>query len=220
MNILIVDDHSIVRAGLKRLLSGEPDMEAQEAASGNEALIAFRHHRPDLVILDLNLPGISGLEVITRLKVANPEARILVLSMHDDHVRVTRALQAGASGYLSKNAPPDELLEAIRRVATGLTYVEHDIAQALAFSKLQSSLDPLGHLSARDLEILHLLAQGSSLAQIADAAGISYKTAANNCSQLKAKLGVASTADLIRVAVQYDPVEIDGPKPATAVHRR
>jgi two-component system, NarL family, invasion response regulator UvrY len=214
MKILIVDDHPIVRAGLKRLLSGEADMEAQEAASGNEALIAFRQHRPDLVILDLNLPGISGLEVITRLKVVNPGARILVLSMHDDYVHVTRALQAGAAGYLSKNAPPNELLEAIRRVGAGLNYVEHEIAQALVFSKLQNPSDPLRHLSSRDLEILHLLAQGRGLAQIADAVGISYKTAANNCSQLKAKLGVASTADLIRIAIQFGPVDDDGPNPA------
>jgi DNA-binding NarL/FixJ family response regulator len=202
MKILVVDDHPIVRAGLRRLLAAEPDTEVREAASGKEALVAFREHRPDLVILDLNLPGVSGLEVIARLRVADPAAHILVLTMHDDHVHVTRALQAGAAGYLSKNAPPDELLEAISRVARGLTYVEHDIAEALVFSNLRDPLHPLRDLSPRDLEILHLLAQGRNLAQIADAVGVSYKTVANNCTQLKTKLGAPNTADLIRVAIQ------------------
>jgi DNA-binding NarL/FixJ family response regulator len=210
MKILIVDDHPIVRAGLRRLLAAESETEVREAASGKEGLSAFRDQRPDVVILDLGLPGISGLEVISRLKAADPAARVLVLSMHDDHVHVTRALQAGAVGYLSKNAPPGELLEAIRRVAGGLTYIEHDIAEALVFSNLQNRSDPVGELSARDLEILHLLAQGRSLTQIADAIGISYKTAANNCSQLKSKLGAPSTADLIRIAIQRDLIDRDG----------
>ncbi|HEX3415770.1 MAG TPA: response regulator transcription factor, partial [Stellaceae bacterium] len=115
MKILIVDDHPIVRAGLRRLLAAEPTAEIGEAASGKEALSAFRGGRPDLVILDLNLPDIGGLEVIVRLKIIDPEARILVFSMHDDHIHVTRALQAGAAGYVSKTIPPEELLEAIRR---------------------------------------------------------------------------------------------------------
>lgn len=219
MKILILDDHPIVRVGLRRLLAAEPETEVREAASGKEALSAFRDHRPDVVILDLNLPGISGLEVIARAKAADPAARILVLSMHDDHVHVTRALQAGAAGYLSKNAPPDELVEAIKRVAGGLTYVEHDIAEALVFSNLRNPSDPLGDLSPRDLEILHLLAQGKSLAQIADAVGISYKTAANNCSQLKSKLGAPNTADLIRIAIQCGAIGRDGPNRARSVDR-
>src|SRR5260370_9622130 len=124
--VLIVDDHPIVRAGLRRLLAAESEMQVCEAASGMEAVRVFREGRPALVILDLNMRGIGGLEVIARLKTANPGARILVLSMHDDAIHVTRALQAGSAGYVSKGAPPDELLEAIRRVAAGRTYIEHD----------------------------------------------------------------------------------------------
>jgi DNA-binding NarL/FixJ family response regulator len=175
----------------------------REATSGKEALLAFRRQRPDVVILDLNLPDIGGLEIIGRLKTADPEARILVLSMHDDRIHVTRALQAGAAGYVSKTIPPAELLEAIRRVAGGRTYVEREIAEELVFSNIQNPLDPLEDLSSRDLEILRLLTQGRRLVQIAEALGISYKTAANNCSQIKTKLRVATTADLIRIAIEH-----------------
>ena len=202
MRVLIVEDHPIVRNGLRRLLAAEGELEIREAANGKEALSVFREQRPGLVILDLNLPGISGLEVIARLKSADPNARILVLSMHDDEIHVTRALHAGAAGYVSKNAPPDEILEAIRRVAAGHTYLEHEIAEELAFSSVRTSWHPLKDLSSRDLEVLRLLAKGCTLPQIADTVGISYKTAANNCSQIKAKLGAATTADLVRLAIQ------------------
>jgi two-component system, NarL family, invasion response regulator UvrY len=209
VKILIVDDHPIVRAGLRRLLAAQPEAEVWEATSGKEALSTFKGRRPDLVILDLNLPDIGGLEIIARLKIADPEARIVVLSMHDDHIHVTRAVQAGAAGYVSKNVPPDELLEAIRRVASGHTYIEREIAEELVFSIIRTPLQPLEDLSSRDLEILRLLAQGRSLAQIADALGVSYKTAANNCTQIKVKLRATSTADLIRIAIQHGLTDRD-----------
>jgi DNA-binding NarL/FixJ family response regulator len=117
-------------------------------------------------------------------------------------MHVTRALQAGAAGYVSKNARPGELLDAVRRVADGGTYVEHDIAEDLLFSYIRTPSHPLEDLSARELEILRLLAEGCTLPQIADTVGISYKTAANKCSQIKAKLGASTTAELIRLAIQ------------------
>ncbi|HJY51960.1 MAG TPA: response regulator transcription factor, partial [Stellaceae bacterium] len=159
MKILIVDDHPIVRAGLRRLLAAEPATKVEEVASGKAALSGFREGRPDLVILDLNLPDIGGLEIIARLKIIDPAARILVLSMHDDQIHVTRALRAGAAGYVSKTVPPEELLEAIRRVAGGRTYVEHEIAEELVFSNIRSPTHPLEDLASRDLEILRLLAK-------------------------------------------------------------
>jgi len=213
VKVLIVDDHPIVRAGLRRLLAAQPEAEVWEAASGKEALSAFKRHRPDLVVLDLNLPDIGGLEIITRLKIADPAARIVVLSMHDDQIHVTRALQAGAAGYVSKNIPPEELLEAIGRVAGGRTYIEREIAEELVFSCIRTPPHPLDDLSSRDLEILRLLAQGRSLAQIADALGIGYKTAANNCSQIKAKLRAPTTADLIRIAIRHGLADRDARRP-------
>jgi two-component system, NarL family, invasion response regulator UvrY len=209
MKILVVDDHPIVRAGLRRLLSSEPNIEIREATDSKQALSLYREQRPMLVILDLNLPGLGGLGLLGRLKAADPDARILVLSMHDDETHVTRALQAGAMGYVTKNAPPDELLEAIRLVAGGRTYIEREIAEALVFTSLRSSSHPLKELSSRDLEILRLLAQGRTLPQVADTLGIGYKTAANKCSRIKAKLGAASTADLIRFAIRSGLVDDD-----------
>jgi two-component system invasion response regulator UvrY len=203
MKLLIVDDHPIVRAGLRRLLAMEPGLEIAEAATGPEAVKAFREQRPDLVILDLNLPGISGLEVLGRLRIEDAGARVLVISMYDNPIYVARVLEAGAQGYVSKNAPPEQILEAVRRVAAGRTFIEHEMAQELAMGNIRSASHPLSQLSPRDMEILRLLADGGSLTEIANAIGVSYKTVANHCSQLKAKLATPRMADLIRVAISY-----------------
>ena len=172
MKILVIDDHPIVRAGVRRLLAAEPEIEVREATNGREALGIYRELQPTLVILDLNLPGIGGLEVLARLKAADPDARVLVLSMRDDEIHVTRALRAGAAGYVTKNAPPEELLEAIGRVARGHTYIEREIAEDLVFASVRKSPNPLKDLSSRDLEILRQLAEGNTLSQIADTVGI------------------------------------------------
>jgi two-component system, NarL family, invasion response regulator UvrY len=201
MKVLLVDDHPIVRAGLRRLLGAEPQLEIAEAATGQEAIALFRELRPDLVILDLNLPGISGLEVLGRLRTENAKGRVLVISMYDNPLYVARVLEAGAQGYVSKNAPPEQIIEAVRRVAAGRAYLEHEMAQELALGNIRPSSHPLSQLSPRDVEILRLLADGSSLTEIAEAIGVSYKTVANHCSQLKAKLGAPRMADLIRVAL-------------------
>ncbi len=202
MKILIVDDHPIVRAGLRRLLAGEPEIDAREAEDAQEALAVFRDYRPDLVILDLNLPGIGGLELIKRLRLEDGDLGVLVVSMHDDPIFALRALQAGAAGYVSKNAPPEEILEGIRRVADGQSYVAQNLAQEMALLQVRSRRRPLDDLSPRDLEILRMLGEGRSLRQIADALGLSYKTIANTCGQMKLKLGVERTAELIRIALQ------------------
>ena len=198
MKILIVDDHAIVRDGLSRLLATDGDHELRMAANGRDALIAARAFRPDLVILDLNLPGLGGLELLRRL-VAIEAGKILVLSMHAEPLYARRALEAGAHGYVSKNAAPDELLAAVRRVASGGRYIEAEIAQELA---LGGGAETLNALSPRELEIMRLLAAGSSLAEIAEALGASYKTIANTCTLIKSKLGVARTADLVRLAIE------------------
>lgn len=203
MKLLIVDDHPVVRSGLRRLVAVEPQTEVEEAANGREALTVFKAFRPDVVLLDLNLPSTSGFEVIGRLRIEDSKVRILVFSVHDSPMYAARAIQAGAKGYVSKNAPPDQILDALNRVVAGLTYIEPEIAQELALWNLRESPYPLQDLSPRDLEILRLLGEGNSLPQIAEALGASYKTVANHSTQLKAKLGVSRTADLIRIAISY-----------------
>jgi len=201
VKILLVDDHAIVRSGLRRLLATSAQADILEAANGRDALALARAERPDLVILDLNLPGLGGLELIRRLMQDDKSTRILVFSMHAEPLYVARALEAGATGYLSKNVAPDELLAAVRRVVAGGRYVENEIAQAMAV-QVAGPGQPLDRLTARDLEMMRLLADGRSLAEIAEALGIGYKTVANPLSQIKAKLGVSRTADLVRVAIE------------------
>ena len=198
MRILIVDDHAIVRDGLARLLASDGDHQLSQAASGREALIQARSQRPELIVLDLNLPGLGGLELLRRLIQAGA-AKILILSMHAEPLYARRALEAGAQGYVSKNAAPDELLAAVRKVAAGGRYVEAEIAQELALGAGAETLDAL---SPRELEIMRLLAGGASLAEIAAALGVGYKTVANTLTLIKSKLGVARTADLVRLAIE------------------
>jgi two-component system, NarL family, invasion response regulator UvrY len=200
MKILLVDDHVIVRSGLRNLLTSVADTQIWEAATGRDALLRLRQDRPDLVLLDLNLPGIGGLELLRRMLLEDKTVRILVLSMHAEPLYATRAMELGARGYLSKNASADELLTAVRRVAEGGRYIENEIAQELALQKMSPGRD-LQDLTARDLEIMRLLAEGMSLTEIANALGIGYKTVANACSHIKAKLGVTRTNDLVRMAM-------------------
>lgn len=200
MKVLIVDDHTIVRAGLRRLLSMIPNSVVEEAASGEEALSLVGTFRPDIVILDLNLPGMGGLDIIGRLRHETPRPQILVFSMYDAPIFAKRALEAGANGYVGKDAPPDQIAEAISRVADGKTFVGRELAQQLASWYSPTRNHPLHELSARDLEILRHLAAGKRTQQIADVLEVGYKTVANNLTVIKAKLGIRHTSELIRFA--------------------
>jgi len=201
MKILVVDDHAVVRAGLKRLLAALPDALIVEAETGRDAIARYREQKPALVVLDLNLPGVGGLELLRRLLLEDPAACVLVFSMHTEAIYVSRAIQAGARGYVSKNAPPDELLVAVERLTEGGRYIESALAQELALQSIPVG-QPLQTLTERDLEILRLLGEGKSLAEIAEELGVGYKTVANTCTQIKSKLGVSRTADLIRLSIE------------------
>jgi two-component system invasion response regulator UvrY len=195
MKILIVDDHAMIRSGLKALCG---DATVLEADNGAAALALLKAEAPGLVVLDLNMPGVSGLELLRQMLEVDPAARILVFSMHGEPLYASRALSIGARGYVSKNASPEELRTAFNRVAAGLTYVESEIAQHLvAMTGTQRQ-----QLSERDLEILRQLGEGRSFTEIAAALGIGYKTVANTATMIKTKLGVARTADLIRLSVE------------------
>ena len=201
MRILIVEDHAVVRAGLHSMLVAMMAAEVREAANAETAVVLIGDWRPDLVILDLGLPGQGGLALLPRLLKAG--LRVLVLSMHAEPLYATRALEAGALGYLSKNANPDELMAAIRIVGEGRRHIEPRIAQQMALHRIDAG-DRLHQLTQRDMEIMRLMASGASLAEIAAAFGISYKTVANTVSLIRTKLGVARTADLIRLAIGWE----------------
>lgn len=198
--ILVVDDHAIVRSGIRRLLADKPDLQLSESESGEEALDLVRRTPFQLLILDLNLPGLGGLELLRRLLKADPRLPVLVFSLHTEAIYATRAMQAGARGFISKNAAPEELLAAIEAVLAGGTAIEGDIASEMSAYEGGDNAY-LRPLTQRDLEILRLLAAGNSLAQIAETLGIAYKTVANTLSRIKEKLGVSHTADLIRIAI-------------------
>jgi len=200
MRLLVVDDHAIVRSGIRRLLSDRADIEVLEAASGEDAMSAVLDAPVDLIVLDLNLPGLGGLELLRRLVRAVPKVPILVFSQHAEAIYATKALEAGARGFVSKNALPEEFLEAIDGVLAGAIAVEKSVQRDMAIRDLAEDAY-LKPLTERDLEILRLLAAGNSLAEIAAKLGIAYKTVANTLSRIKEKLGVGQTSDLIRIAV-------------------
>ena len=201
MKVLIVDDHGVVRDGLSRLLSTHFTVETFEASNVDAALEIYHSVHPTLVILDLNLDGPGGLELLRRLLGKEPSAKVIVFSMHHEPLYALRALRAGASGYVGKSAPVEELLAAIRAVESGGQYVDRELAARIALSHATND-DTLQSLTLREVEILRLLGQGKSLTAISEGLGIAYKTVANICTHMKVKLGVDRTADLIRLAVE------------------
>jgi two-component system, NarL family, invasion response regulator UvrY len=198
--LLIVDDHAIVRSGIRRLLSDRTDIEVLEAATGEEAMSAVLDAPINLIVLDLNLPGLGGLELLRRLVRAVPKVPVLIFSQHAEAIYATKALEAGAQGFVSKNAMPEEFLEAVDAVLGGGVAVEKSIQREMAIRDVveDAYLKPL---TERDIEILRLLAAGNNLSEIAAKLGIAYKTVANTLSRIKEKLGAGQTSDLIRIAI-------------------
>jgi len=198
--VLVVEDHAIVRAGIRRLLDERGDIEVAEVATGEAALETIAGRAFALVILDINLPGLAGLELLRRMVRQAPGQPVLIFSQHTEAIYATRALENGARGYISKNANPEELLGAVETILNGGVAIEKDVAAEMAAHDLAEDAY-LRPLTERDLEILRLLAAGDSLSEIADKLGIAYKTVANTLSRIKEKLGVGQTSELIRIAV-------------------
>jgi DNA-binding NarL/FixJ family response regulator len=198
--VLVVEDHAIVRAGIRRLLDERGDIEVLEASTGETALVEIAARTFALIILDLNLPGLAGLELLRRIIRQAPGVPVLVFSQHTEAIYATRALETGARGFVSKNANPEELLDAVETILSGGTAIEKDVAAEMALHDLAEDAY-LKPLTERDLEILRLLSAGDSLAEIADKLGIAYKTVANTLGRIKEKLGVGQTSELIRIAV-------------------
>jgi two-component system, NarL family, invasion response regulator UvrY len=202
VRVLIVDDHPIIVSGCRALLEGEPEVEVIEAQDGAAGFAAFFNHKPDVGVIDINLPGYSGLELLRRILEREPEARLVIFSMNDDPTVAARAIEAGAKGYIAKNDDPALFADAIKAVANGGRYLHPEMARRIAFLRADPSPHAVSNLSARELEILHLLAAGRTMAQIAGLLNVSYKTIANNCTQLKQKLGARSPMELMRIAIE------------------
>lgn len=203
MRILVVDDHAVVLDGVSRLLQSNLNAEIDKATSAELALAAIETDPPDLVLLDLNLGGMGGLEFIQKITRQPAPPRILVLSMHTEPAYVSQALKSGAWGYVSKAADAEIVVAGVQAVLAGQRYIEPDLRAKIGE---QSDDDPLQKLTVRELEILRLLGRGESLNSIADLLGIAYKTVANTCTQMKNKLGLERTADLIRIALGSETI--------------
>ncbi len=201
MRVLIVDDHPIVTSGLRALLAGDTEiviLEACDAESGERTFVA---ERPDVCVLDINLPSVSGFELARRILTHAASARIIMFSMNDDPIFAVRAIEAGAKGYVSKSGDPWDLVEAIREVGKGGTYLPSTIARNIAFAGPSFAQSPLAKLTSREIEILRLLSKGKSLSEIAWQVQVSYKTIANTSSIMRQKLGVRTSAELVRLAI-------------------
>jgi DNA-binding NarL/FixJ family response regulator len=208
VRVLLVDDHAVVRAGYRMLLNVAPEIEVvAEADSGELACRLFAELAPDVVVMDLALPGIGGLEAIRRIVQREPKARVLVFSMHDDTLFVEQALAAGAHGYVTKSSPPHVLVAAVKEVAAGGKPLAGDLEQRLAFARVRGGESPLNELSTREFAIFCLMAEGLSSAEIADRLSLSQKTVANYGTQLKSKLKVATAAELTRLAIRHGIID-------------
>jgi DNA-binding NarL/FixJ family response regulator len=201
VTVLLVDDHAVVREGYRRLLERHGDIVViGEAADAAEAHKLFCQFGPQIVVMDITLPGLSGIEVMRRMLAHEPAARVLIFSMHDDVIFAKRALQAGAYGYVTKSSAPKVLVEAVHTVAGGKKYLSPAVAQDLALLAVSSDKAVSNDLSAREFEVLRLLLQGHSINDIARSLGINRKTVSNHQTAIKQKLGADTAIQLLRIA--------------------
>jgi two-component system, NarL family, invasion response regulator UvrY len=203
IRVMLVDDHAVVRMGFRLLLQGTPDIEvAAEAESGEEAVRQFPEVQPDVVVMDISMPGIGGLEAIGRILARQPAARVLVLSAHEDAMHARRVLKAGAVGYLTKRSAAEALIQAIRQVAQGKTFLEGSIAQQLAMQQLSGEQSPVDMLSEKEFKVFLALAEGQSVAEIAEVMSLSPRTIGTHLYNIKQKLSASNQAELAIIAIR------------------
>ncbi|MEW5788540.1 MAG: response regulator transcription factor [Pseudomonadota bacterium] len=205
IRLCIADDHTLMREGLKQLFVLIPDLVVvAEATQGGDVLDCLRRERVDLLLLDMSMPGISGEDLIGRVRSHHPQLPILILSMHNEPLVAQRAFKAGANGYVSKDADPETLVSAMRRVAGGGRYIEPGMAERMAFASAGLAADARhDKLSDRELQVLRLLARGLGVNDIADQLAISNKTVSTHKARMMEKMGFANNADMLRYAMTH-----------------
>lgn len=210
IQILLVDDHPIVREGYHRLLERQPEFHVcAEADDAQQAYLAYKEHRPNVVVMDLALPGASGLEAVRHIRQWDKDAKILVFSMHQGAAFALKAFEAGASGYVTKSSSPKELVNAVKAIAAGGRILSEDISRAIAADRLAGPERAIDQLGPRETEILRLLASGLTSEAIAELLNLSTKTVRNHHYAIKSKVGAQTDAHLVWLAISAGLVNID-----------
>ena len=203
IKILLVDDHAVVRMGFKMLIEAETDIKViGEAESGEAAVKLFQELKPDIIVMDITMPGIGGLEAIDRIMAKDKSTKILVLSAHEDSVHPKRVLNAGAMGYLTKRSAAEELIKAIKSIHQGKRYLEPNIAQQMAITQLSGETNPAEILSDREFEVFMALAKGKSTNDIADTLCLSPRTVGTHLYNIKQKLNANNSAEIALIAIR------------------
>ena len=208
IRVMLVDDHALVRMGFKMLLGDAQVEVVSEVGSGEQACLEYPKVLPDVVVMDLSMPGMGGLEAVRRLLAHDPNARILALSAHEDTAHPRRVLRAGALGYLAKRSAPEALIAAVTAVARGDRYVDAQTAQALAMAQIDGETSPADMLSEREFSVFIQLARGQSVAQIAESLKLSPSTVGTHLYHVKQKLGASNQSELTLVALQWGLIQI------------
>jgi two-component system invasion response regulator UvrY len=209
IKVLLADDHAVVRTGFRLLLQSQPDINVvAEAQSGEAACQMYAELTPDVVVMDLGMPGMGGLEALRRIRARNSAARVLALSAHDDPMHARRALREGALGFLSKRSAPEALIEAIASVAAGRRYIDPNLAQKLALAEIEGATrSPIEQLSEREFEVFIRLAGGATVQKIADDLKLSASTIGTHLYNIKQKLGVVNQSELTLLAIRHGLIE-------------
>jgi DNA-binding NarL/FixJ family response regulator len=212
IRIVVADDHTIVREGLKQLLSANDDLEVvAEAADGHQVMQRVRDTELDVLLMDMSMPGKSGIELIKQVRAEKPRLRILVLSMHEEQQYAVRAIKAGAAGYLTKESASTQLVNAIRKVAGGGAFISAEVAEQLALGAMpQTEGPPHAALSDREYQVFRMVASGSSVTEIAESLNLSAKTVSTHKARLMQKMGLRSQADIIRYAIAHKLIDGQG----------
>jgi len=208
IKVMLVDDHAVVRAGLRRLIENQTDLEVSlEAENGEQAYQLFNPNQVDVMVMDLSMPGMGGLESARRILGRYPSAKMIIFSMHDNATFAAQVLKAGVKGYVTKTGADSDLLKAIQEVAKGKSYLSPEVAQKIALESMVGEDNPLNILSAREFEVFRLLAGGVSTEVVGERLKISHKTVANYHTMIKQKLGVNNPIEMVRLAIRYGVIE-------------